>query len=275
MFDEVHQLPLMYLRPCLQAVACVTKYLNSLAVFMTATMPDFKPLLEKYAFANLGVVDLVTDKQDFVYFRKCRYCFWGQKNDEFVVQQALEAPSALIIVNKRQTARDIFDLCTGEKYHLSTYMTAGDRERTINKIKTRLEKLAMDYPDLGDVPPERRICVVSTSLIEAGVDLDFYTVYRELNGLDSILQAGGRCNREGHRKYGDVYIFELPDSGTNDIKINLTRGIIEKYEALDSEEAIGEYYRKLFAINDEQIDSMGMSGEKGAAVNTSIPFQDY
>ena len=273
-FDEVHQLPLKYLRPCLQAVTCVTKYLNAQAVFMTATMPDFRPLLEKYSFANTNVVDLVRDKKDFIYFRKCHYDFWAQQDREFIVQQALEAPSALIIVNKRQTARDIFSLCTGEKYHLSTYMTARDRERTISKIKMRLSSLAADYPDWKNVPPERRICVVSTSLIEAGVDLDFYTVYRELTGLDSILQAGGRCNREGHREYGDVHIFELPDSGNDDIKTNLTRSIIEKYEVLDSEEAIEEYYHRLFAINDQQIDKMGMSGEKGAAVNTSIPFQD-
>ena len=273
-FDEVHQLPIKYLRPCLQAVSCVTKYLNSLAVFMTATMPDFKSLIEKYAFDNVNVMDLVTDKTDFTYFYKCRYHYLNAKSTEFIVQQAQNAPSALIIVNARSTARKIFSLCTGEKYHLSTYMTARDREKTIAAIKAGLVKLSADYPDFKDVPPERRICVVSTSLIEAGVDLDFYTVYRELNGLESILQAGGRCNREGYREYGDVYIFEQTGSSINDIKIEITRGIVEKTENLNDSDVVADYYDRIFKIYEEEISKLGMSGEKGAAVNGSIPFRD-
>lgn len=273
-FDEVHQLPIKYLRPCLQAVSCVTKYLNSLAVFMTATMPDFKSLIEKYAFDNVNVMDLVTDKTDFTHFYKCRYHYLNAKSNEFIVQQAQNAPSALIIVNARSTAREIFSLCTGEKYHLSTYMTARDREKTIAAIKAGLAKLSADYPDFKDVPPERRICVVSTSLIEAGVDLDFYTVYRELNGLDSILQAGGRCNREGYREYGDVYIFEQTGSNINDKKIEITRGIVENVENLNDSGVVADYYDRIFKIYEEEISKLGMSGEKGAAVNGSIPFRD-
>lgn len=62
--------------------------------------------------------------------------------------------------------------------------------------------------------------VVSTSLIEAGVDLDFETVFREISGLDSILQAAGRCNREGKRSYGNVFVFDLPGN-SSDHKIHL------------------------------------------------------
>ena len=64
-------------------------------------------------------------------------------------------------------------------------------------VQLRFEK---ELPDFKNVPEDRQITIVSTSLIEACVDLDVYTVFRELKGLDNILQAGGRCNREGKRK---------------------------------------------------------------------------
>ena len=70
-------------------------------------------------------------------------------------------------------------------------MAACDRSRIIEEIRTELKKLEEDFPGLKDVPQERRIVVVSTSLIEAGVDIDMSCVFREMTGLDSILQAGG------------------------------------------------------------------------------------
>ncbi len=90
-------------------------------------------------------------------------------------------------------------------------MTSLDRTRVLGDIRTELRRLEEDYPNLENVPEERRITIVSTSLIEAGVDLDVHTVYRETAGLDSILQAGGRCNREGKRAMADVFIFDLAD----------------------------------------------------------------
>ena len=74
-----------------------------------------------------------------------------------------------------------------------SYMTAYDRQKVLQAIREELKSLDEDFPD-GNIPEERRITIISTSLIEAGVDLDVYTVFRELNGLDSILQSGVRCN---------------------------------------------------------------------------------
>ena len=97
-------------------------------------------------------------------------------------------------MNKKDTARELYQMLDGKKFHLSTNMTPCDRSETIQKIRKALET-------------KEKITVVSTSLIEADVDLDFETVFRELAGLDSILQAGGRCNREGRQQNGDVFIF--------------------------------------------------------------------
>ena len=71
-------------------------------------------------------------------------------------------------------------------YHLSTSMYPKHRKRMLKQIKERLRE-------------GKKCIVISTSLVEAGVDLDFYTVYRQLSGIDSIIQAAGRCNREGKR----------------------------------------------------------------------------
>ena len=114
--------------------------------------------------------------------------------------------------------------------------------------------------------------VVSTSLIEAGVDLDFYTVYRELSGLDSILQAGGRCNREGKRQNAVVQVFEL-DRASNEAKVNITRRLIKEYRDISDEECIREYYRRLVNFKDEEIKINTISA--GCQKPMNLPFADY
>lgn len=84
---------------------------------------------------------------------------------------------------------------------------------------------------------DEKLTVVSTSLVEAGVDFDFQTVFRELAGLDSILQAGGRCNREGSRSDGCVYIFDADDTphkndGDFDTRRNITKNCLKNLATL-------------------------------------------
>lgn len=260
-FDEVHLMPVKYLQPCLQAVGYITKYLNSCAVFMTATMPDFSALMDKYVQHGAKTVSLIDDKKEFSKFKKCSYEYIGEISKETLIKETHKYPSNLIVVNTRKTARAVFGGCCGKKYHLSTYMTAVERARVIREINFELKKIEQDFPDLKDVPEERRITVVSTSLIEAGVDMDVYMVFRETSGLDSILQAGGRCNREGKRKDAKVYVFELlkeearPDP---DIKRNLTKGLLEKYDDISAPESIDEYYRRLMSMSEDMITEYAM-----------------
>lgn len=99
---------------------------------------------------------------------------------------------------KRQV-NEIYQKVRGEGvYYLSTYMYPAHRHRVISEIKERLLE-------------NKKCIVISTSLVEAGVDFDFKSVYRELAGLDSIIQAAGRCNREGKRAAEEslVYIFQI------------------------------------------------------------------
>lgn len=274
-FDEAHMLPVNYLVPCLQAIVFITKYLNSKAVLLTATMPDYQALIERCASDKATVSDLVQDKSAFAAFKKCRYNFIGAQSHEQLLMLAAAPPSSLIIVNKRSTARELYKLASGKKYHLSTYMTAIDRQRVIKEIKKELQKLSAEYPPNQPIPDDRKIIVIATSLIEAGVDLDFYTVFRELNGLDNILQAGGRCNREGKRPMADVYIFTAADCKAckEDIRANITKGVINDYQEIDSPEAIAAYYRALFNVQEQAISKNLIS--QMAPSPFILPFADY
>lgn len=275
-FDEAHLMPQKYLKPCLQAISYITKYLNSEALFLTATMPNYTKLIKEYALTNSKVLDLVTDTTGFEKFRKCHYFYLGEIELEELVSKNISNPSRLIITNNRKTARKIYEQCTGKKYHLSTYMTPYDRKRVLEEIRKVLQEQERDFPEYVNVPEERKITIVSTSLIEAGVDLDVYTVFRELSGLDSILQAGGRCNREGKRRNAETYIFEIAKDkkkATEDERRNITKGIIGKYPDISSSESIEEYFERAFFVNKELIQKRAMSNETHSI--ESIPFKKY
>lgn len=275
-FDEAHLMPQDYLQPCLQAVAYITRYLHSEAVFLTATMPDFERLIKEYALPDSQINKLIRDTSSFVKFQKCRYRYMREVTDHELLSRSFDYPSALIVVNKKSTARTLYQECGGEKYHLSTYMTSFDRERVLKEIRGRLKQLEVDYPDYKNVPENRRITIISTSLIEAGVDLDVYTVFRERSGLDSILQAGGRCNREGKRETADVYVFDLEEETSRaalDEKSNLTKGLLEKYKDISDINCISEYYSRLFFMKKEEIQKNTMHQE--CSDIGSIPFKKY
>lgn len=273
-FDEAHLMPREFLQPCLMAVALLTRCLHSEAIFLTATMPNFRKLMERYTLPDAKIVDLVPDRSAFPKFAKCEYRFIGEQSDEALLHMAAQSPASLIIVNSRRAARALFRLCSGKKYHLSTYMTGYDRSAQIRRIRQELEALYKEYPMGENVPPERRITVISTSLIEAGVDLDFVAVYRELAGLDSILQAGGRCNREGLRKNGVVSIFTRQDGcATQDVRQNITAGILHDYPNIDTPEAIEAFYDRLFFTTEDELTAHSVS-RRCKSLDT-IPFRSY
>ena len=275
-FDEVHTMPLKYLQPCLEGVSFITKYLNSKAIFLTATMPDFEKLINRYVMPSVSIKNLIGDYSLFNYFKKCNYHNINEISKENLIERARSFPTSLIIVNKRKTAREIYEMCQCKKYHLSTYMTSFDRSRVINEIKSEMLKLEQEFEDINLIPDERKIVVISTSLIEAGVDMDFYTVFREMSGLEHILQSGGRCNREGKRQTADVFVFEFEEEKgkpKKDINGEITRGIFEKYKDISSRECIDYYYNKVFEVENEKITKNAMY--QYTQDIRSIPFEEY
>lgn len=289
-FDEVHKLPDEILQPCLEVISYLTKSYNSIALLLSATMPNMEQLIHKLGLPNSTIKDLVPDKTDFVWFSKCKYEYLPAQaqnsedsvstNENSIINKMLESASALMIVNKKKTARMMYHmLCNSgcQVYHLSTYQTPEDRLQIILEIKEKLKSLIKQYPNLQNVPKEERIMVVSTSLIEAGVDLDFETVYREITGLDSILQAGGRCNREGLRQYGMVYVFDLEDTQET-ISSNITRHLFKIKTDVSTQESIKEYFEKYYASVGNKVSNRSIHNyvnSKNRDFYNYIPFREY
>lgn len=273
-FDEIHLIPTELLRPCLKAVGYITKYLNSEALFLSATMPDYSKLFDKF-LPDVNYNKLVTDRTNFKYFKKCEYKDMGRTTLETIAENASRCKNALIVVNTKKTAAELYNLVQGEKYHLSANMTPAHRSRVIEVVRKKLEN--------GE-----HITVVSTSLVEAGVDLDFNTVFRQLSGLDSILQAGGRCNREGKDDKGYVYVFDIDETYRKGsdlaMRINKTKGLLEKYQDITSYDCIKEYYDGIFDFNQSRIaeNSIAKYNEQSNSFDRqglmspySIPFRSY
>lgn len=273
-FDEIHLIPTELLRPCLKAVGYITKYLNSEALFLSATMPDYSKLFDNF-LPDVNYNKLVTDRTNFKYFKKCEYKDKGKTTLETIAENASRCKNALIVVNTKKTAAELYNLVQGEKYHLSANMTPVHRSRVIEEVRKKLKK--------GE-----HITVVSTSLVEAGVDLDFNTVFRQLSGLDSILQAGGRCNREGKDDKGYVYVFDIDETYRKGsdlaMRINKTKGLLKKYQDITSYDCIKEYYDGIFDFNQSRIaeNSIAKYNEQSNSFDRqglmspySIPFRSY
>lgn len=265
-FDEVHMMPIPFLQPCLRAVGYAVRYLNSEAFFLSATMPEFGELFGKYA-KGCDYDELISDKSGFGSFRNCGFKFIGQTAWENLAQMSEENDSSLIIVNSRRAAGRLYDMCRGmdrKIFCLSTYLTPNDRTRLIAEIREALHN-------------SEKITVISTSLIEAGVDLDFQTVYREIAGIDSILQSAGRCNREGRRENCLTYIFigedGMPKRGDLSVRAEISRGIIESGKNIADPEVITEYYNRLFDVRKDDIAENTISC--GVKRIDNIPFKDY
>ncbi|QGJ68608.1 Metal dependent phosphohydrolase [Planctomycetales bacterium 10988] len=203
--DETQTLPVKYLDPCLSLLRELAFGYGCTIVFCTATQPainqrkDFPIGLEE-------VREIIPEpKKLYRQLKRVKTELLGQLLQEQLIERLIQEEQTLCVVNSRQLAAGLFAALEekqGENkahFHLSTRMCAAHREAVLADIRNRLK----------DGLPCR---VISTQLIEAGVDVDFPAVYRMLAGLDSIAQAAGRCNREGKRPFGKVYLFELKDA---------------------------------------------------------------
>lgn len=186
-------------------------------------------------------------EQQFDFFKRTKLHNLNTVSEEQLVNMLSKENQALCILNTKDRVNKIYQKIRGEGvYYLSTYMYPAHRRKVIAEIKERL----LD---------NRKCIVISTSLVEAGVDFDFKSVYRELAGLDSIIQAAGRCNREGKRLAEDslVYIFQI--EGTKNIpsqnkQIEATKYVLETEEDIMSQKAIKKYFETLYYFQGEGLD---------------------
>lgn len=251
-FDEAQMIPLFYTKPCIYGIKELVENYAVTAVLCTATQPDFNRLL-----APLTVTEICEDYQRyFEVLKRATVMNIGGITKASLTDKMNGHNQVLTIVNKKKTAQDLFEGLDEEgRYHLSTYMTPEHRKEVIAEIKEKLCK-AKENPSI-------KVRVVSTSLIEAGVDVDFPFVYREIAGIDSIIQSAGRCNREGKNNAEDsiVSVFELEEENIPRMiekNVGVTLEVQEKYGRYDSLPAVQAYFRTLFGLDETALDAHGI-----------------
>lgn len=191
--DEVQLLPPGFLEPICQAIASLARDYGVTFVLSTATQPALK---------LPGIRELMPDVESLARGLERVVVEWPQSDNERaweqIAEELVQHERVLCVVNRRDDARELVRLLPPGAFHLSALMCGEHRSRTLASIREALEGFGA-------------VRVVSTQLVEAGVDLDFPVVYRAYTGLDSVAQAAGRCNRESRLgTLGRVVVFHPP-----------------------------------------------------------------
>ena len=246
--DEAQMLPTAYLEPCVRALTELVWHYGCSVVLCTATQPALSGLFEKH---GLEVHEIAPDiEETFAALRRVTYNTEKQLTDDELAEKMLATNQVLTVLNSRKQTCALHDIIIEKSgshegiFHLSTRMHPAHRDKILSQVRQRLHDGLSCH-------------LVSTSLIEAGVDVDFPTVYRALAGIDSIVQCAGRCNREGKHSAEEsiVHVFEaISDSGApynipNDVqhKAELARNVM-RWQQEYSETAGSNDYGSLAII---------------------------
>ena len=245
--DEVQTLPINFLQPIVDTLDTLKRIFGTSILFTTASQPvltgDIVGSNKLVSFEGLPEIKEIIPNEAKLHDRLRRV---GLKFDDArsnygeIAERMAKFPRVLCIVNTRNDAKEIYNRLPKEGIylHLSRMMCPDHVRTTIEQVKTALKK------DSNTI-----IRVVATQLIEAGVDIDFPVVLRQEAGLDSILQAAGRCNREGKMDLGRTYVFGLQKplprgfiTQTNNARL----GMGKSYDWF-SPEAMKAYFKQLYS----------------------------
>ncbi len=280
LLDEAQMIPVKFLLPCVKALAELVKNYGCTVVLCTATQPCLEGYFQR---EGLTVEEISRDPARLSKsLARVTYRSDGRLDDDQIASALLLHDQTLCIVNSRKQARCLFDrLASFDNegiYHLTTMMHSVHRKRVLAQITQRLKE-------------GKRCIVVATCLVEAGVDLDFPVVYRAVAGVDSLVQAAGRCNREGKRAVQEsiVHLFipaepySVPAGVGQRAQIaqSVLPGLLEgSDESLDVESWVAAYFNRLYlAKGESQLDEKSivprMSQNDPRNNNIAIfPFED-
>lgn len=254
--DEVQLLPPNLLEPILRALVELKKNYGVTLLLSTATQPAFSPArTPDFSFDGLpDTVEIVDDPESLHTALKRVEVRVPASLSKRVSWQEIAAelagyPTVLCVVSRRDDCRKLYGLMPPDTIHLSALMCGAHRSDVIKGIKQRLR----------DGVPTR---VISTQLVEAGVDLDFPVVYRALAGLDSIAQAAGRCNREGGQEKGTVVVF-VPESDPPVGLLRMAAGVGARLLGGAGDdpltpERFRQYFNELYWLHGERLDERGI-----------------
>lgn len=249
LLDEAQTLPPRCLAPILDVLQRLPAY-NTTVVLSTATQPAFEAIP---GFQALQAREIVPEpEQHFRVLERVRYDWRldAPTSWDGIVDEMLGEEQAMAIVNTRRDAQDLYAKLVARDpsaLHLSAAMCGLHKRRVLKRVEHRLKE-------------GRRCRLVSTQVVEAGVDLDFPLVLRALGPLDAIIQAAGRCNREGNLERGRVVVFEPAEGhlppGVYQTATGLARATLGAGVDPNSPQAAQPYFRRLFSTVDADADEI-------------------
>lgn len=238
-FDEAQKIPINLIEPCFKLIEDLVTMFSCTCLLCTATQPDYSmikslrlkpyPIIKDYSKVNLKRTTLKN---------------LGRLNKDKLVDRMKKDYQCLCVVNSRDTAKDLYNMMDDKEniFFLTNSLSPAHKDTVLEEIRNRL---SLTLP-----------CrVISTSLIEAGVDVDFPIAYRELAGIDSVIQTAGRANREGKLRVEDssLCIFELEEIPYKTKEATVSSQVIELY-GIDHPDLVNLYFAYLFNTNRDNFD---------------------
>lgn len=250
--DEAQMLPVPFIAPCLSVLKELVRNYGASVILCSATQPAFLRTQDfRMGLPPKDVREIIPANSLpalFRIFERAKVEIWPDKtSDQELAGIIGKERQVLCIVNSRVHARELFLLLEENEanFHLSARMTPVHRSRVLKTIRKRLEQ---------GMPCR----VISTSLVECGVDISFPMVMRERNGLDVLAQSAGRCNREGKDITGRVICFRSEKE--NICSPDLNRRIeafnhVAANQDLFHPETVREYFKELFFAESDNLDN--------------------
>lgn len=265
--DEVQTIPADFLLPCLETLKELSETYRVSIVLCSATQPA---VLKRSDFAAglEGVREIVGEPQKLANtMRRTAITVLPQVADQKLADRLGATEQVLCIVNTRSHARHLFQAMedTEGLYHLSALMCPIHRGVVLDEIRRRLQE-------------GKRCRVVSTQLIEAGVDIDFPVVFRSMAGIDSIAQAAGRCNREGKLEKGDVFVFTpetLAPPGHLRQAAQAGESVVRRHQNdIQSLAAIEDYFKMYYWTKGDALDAKNVLSQlQEGCLKGDFPFK--
>lgn len=249
--DEVQTLPTHLLQPTLDALNALVRDYGASIVLCTATQPALELSGRVNGFALGSVRDIVPPETAREHFRRLRRVTYHTRSEPTTLaalaQELRQHPQVLVILNTRRDALALLEaLDDPEALHLSTLLCGAHRRDVLARVRAQLHEKCT-------------VRLIATQVVEAGVDLDFPVVYRAFGPLDRIVQAAGRCNREGHLPQGgNVHIVQLEEGrmprGDYQTATELAQMFLLRPELdLHDPEVFQDYFRRVYgSINPDR-----------------------